>query len=123
VLTEKEARYEKVLQDLADHGSRFDTNPTRRLPRSEEAQEIDSWWLNYVQSLDRQIRSRAQAALRPAKYWLVIVPERDAQDQISGWKEVALLPRPVQQSEALWTARESFGLEADVREAPLDWTL
>ena len=54
---------EKALRDFAEHGTRFDTNPTRIVPTDPVSLERDSWWANRAHEMDKNVRRRARAAL------------------------------------------------------------
>jgi len=51
------------LRHMADHGLRADTNPTRRVPRTEEAEALDAWWTAYLARCNEGLKARASAIL------------------------------------------------------------
>ena len=56
----------KALRDFSTRGTHCDTNPTRRVPPTEEAQNADSWWLSYLGRADQNVRLRAIGVLKDA---------------------------------------------------------
>ena len=58
-----EQKLREVLQAFEKRGTGFDSCPTRRLPQSDEAKQIDQWWLKYFIDVDLSVRSLARQAL------------------------------------------------------------
>lgn len=57
----------EFLEDLRDHGLRFDLNPTHCLTyaSTEEGREAALFWHSYIRRMDESIRTRAIEALLP----------------------------------------------------------
>lgn len=57
-----EQKLREALQAFEKRGTGFDSCPTRRLPQSDEAKQIDQWWLRYFMDADLSVRSLARQA-------------------------------------------------------------
>ena len=60
------ATLQAALEKIADRGTHCDTNPTRRMPVTEEAQRADTWWVQYLGRADSNVRVIAANALKDA---------------------------------------------------------
>lgn len=59
-------RAEEVLRELANHGTRHDITPTKRMPAKrgwsfEEAETNETWWHEYIREMDKSVRNEARA--------------------------------------------------------------
>lgn len=62
-MTDTNQKLREALQAFAKRGTGFDSCPTRRLPQSDEAKEVDQWWLRYFMDADLLVRALARQAL------------------------------------------------------------
>jgi hypothetical protein len=53
----RERKLREALEDFAKHGVRHDLNPTRKVPTP------DSFWLTYIERIDKAVRERALRSL------------------------------------------------------------
>ncbi len=59
-------RLKAALEDFANHGTRFDCNPTVVVHHTPEWIASQEWWQNRATEMDAAVRNRARAALAPA---------------------------------------------------------
>jgi hypothetical protein len=57
-------RLREALTDFAEHGTRFDCNPTVMVHNTPEWVASQEWWQNRATQMDVAVRNRARAALR-----------------------------------------------------------
>jgi hypothetical protein len=57
----------EALTDFAEHGTRFDCNPTVIVHNTPEWVASQEWWQNRAVQMDTAVRNRARAALAPTK--------------------------------------------------------
>jgi hypothetical protein len=57
---------ENALREFAEHGLRFDLNPTHDLSytRTEAGTRAAEFWHQYIKRMDERVRERAQEALK-----------------------------------------------------------
>ena len=69
VLAERDAavaraeRAERALRDFAEHGTRYDLNPTRMIRNDDGWMMVDSYWTRRVAGMDNAVRERAARGL------------------------------------------------------------
>ena len=56
-------RLREALTDFAEHGTRFDCNPTVMVHNTPEWVASQEWWQNRATQMDVAVRNRARAAL------------------------------------------------------------
>ena len=86
----------EALQAFEKRGTGFDSCPTRRLPQSDEAKQIDQWWLRYFMEADLSVRSLARQALalRPEQVPMTCEPGEWNSIQIASWIGSKLMHEP-----------------------------
>ena len=63
----KRDKLREALTDFAEHGTRFDCNPTVIVHNTPEWVASQEWWQNRAVQMDTAVRNRARAALAPTK--------------------------------------------------------
>jgi len=80
------ARLREALRDFADHGTRFDCNPTVMVHNTPEWIASQEWWQNRATEMDVSVRNRARAALAPSATGISQGSMMDAKGEMGGYQ-------------------------------------